>query len=150
MHRFRRGHRGLAEQVSAITRFAESVALGIERLEQRRRDDNETIGELAGAVNDLRDELTKCKHRLDDSWEGIAELRDELHELATTVTTDTANTIVDAFLAPVRDIGELLAKEIDNTNARLATIIRAIEAHERRLDALERRLPPQHVVGKAS
>lgn len=51
--------------------FFESVTAGIERLTQRSLDDNETIGELARAVNEYQAE--------------VAELRDELHELAGTV-----------------------------------------------------------------
>jgi vacuolar-type H+-ATPase subunit D/Vma8 len=42
--------------------------------------------------------------------------------------------VVEALLAPLRDVGAMLAQEIDKTN--------------KRIDALEQRIPPLALVGR--
>lgn len=78
--------------------------------EQFSRDDRETIGELAGAVNELQEDrrltIRLLNREVQDVHElreqvgryqaEIAELRDELHELATTVRRGQDNRLSEA------------------------------------------------------
>lgn len=45
--------------------------------------------------------------------------------------------LVTAFLAPLRDVGELLARQIDETNARCAKLELSVATLTKRADRLE-------------